>query len=178
MIQGMMVISLSHIVNGHGFLIRDHIRDYTRLQEGPLCPLVPQSFAANIESCSGASLIFSQPLLGPSPGDQVSKSLICKYTLTLPGNPVAHPWGDNTSLFGLADLHRNPGSLNSGPWDTYQMTYISAIRLPLPITIATMRHSSHNSPLITTLEGQLLQGQRPNLETRNKLQQSSSPNEL
>ena len=24
--------------NGQGFLIRDYIRDYTKLQEGPLCP--------------------------------------------------------------------------------------------------------------------------------------------
>ena len=27
-----------HILNGHGFLIRDYIRDYTELQEGLLCP--------------------------------------------------------------------------------------------------------------------------------------------
>ena len=26
--------------NGHGFLIRDYIRDCTKLQEGPLCPLL------------------------------------------------------------------------------------------------------------------------------------------
>ena len=26
--------------NGHGFLIREYIRDYTKLQEGPLRPLL------------------------------------------------------------------------------------------------------------------------------------------
>ena len=29
-----------HNFNGHGFLIRDYIKDYTKLQEGPLCPLL------------------------------------------------------------------------------------------------------------------------------------------
>ena len=26
--------------NGHGFLLKDYMMDYTKLQEGPLCPLL------------------------------------------------------------------------------------------------------------------------------------------
>ena len=42
--------------NGHGFLIRDYIRDYTKLQEGPLCPLLRAPLnKANLDrsSCRG-----------------------------------------------------------------------------------------------------------------------------
>ena len=29
-----------HLITGHGFLIRDDIRDYRNLQDEPLCPLL------------------------------------------------------------------------------------------------------------------------------------------
>ena len=28
------------MINGHGFHIRDYLKDYAKLQEGPLCPLL------------------------------------------------------------------------------------------------------------------------------------------
>ena len=28
------------MINGHGFLIRDSVREHTKLQERPLCPLL------------------------------------------------------------------------------------------------------------------------------------------
>ena len=30
-------VKISDILNGHGFQISEYIRDYTKLQEGPLC---------------------------------------------------------------------------------------------------------------------------------------------
>ena len=37
---------------GYGFLVRDNIRDYTKLQEAPLCPLLRVFHQATIDCSS------------------------------------------------------------------------------------------------------------------------------
>ena len=37
-VEGVIGISITQIINGHGFLMSNYTRDYTKLQEGPLCP--------------------------------------------------------------------------------------------------------------------------------------------
>ena len=34
---GLGTVVFTQKINGHGFLLKDYIRDYTKLQEGPLC---------------------------------------------------------------------------------------------------------------------------------------------
>ena len=38
------MVNLTQVINGHGRLIINHIiKDYTKIQEGPLCPLLGPS---------------------------------------------------------------------------------------------------------------------------------------
>ena len=43
---------ISYIVNGHGSLLREHIQDYTKLPQGPLCPPLRSLGKPNTDSSS------------------------------------------------------------------------------------------------------------------------------
>ena len=67
--QGMIIgNSISHQTDGHGFLVRDSIPDYTKVQDGPLCP------QKSITDCSSQDLLFLWPLCFPRSPSEVLKS--------------------------------------------------------------------------------------------------------